>query len=566
MTGKMLGHYKILSQLGKGGMGEVYVAEDTKLRRKVAVKILPPEMAFNPSRVERFKREAEAIAALNHPNIVTIYSVEEAENTHFLTMELVEGKNLSELIPTGGMDSESFLKTATQIAEAISAAHEKGIIHRDLKPTNILISGEGRVKVLDFSLAKISDTAWVSDVTQFPTRELTQEGMIVGTIPYMSPEQLQGRSIDHRTDIFSLGIIFYEMIIGARPFQGESPLEIMSSLLRDKPDSVDRQKKNVSPELGRLIQKCLEKDPNQRLQSVNELVNEFKKAQQRLSVASFSGSLGRMESSGQQAPVIAEKSVAVLPFTNMSADPENEFFSEGVAEEIINALLHVEGLRVAARTSSFSFKGKSVEIDEIGKKLHVANVLEGSVRKMGSRVRVTVQLIDVSSGFHIWSERYDRELIDIFDVQDEIARTISNRLKITLDSGERLVKSATDNMEAYQLALKGRTLLTRRGTGIPQGMQCLQKAVDLDPNYARAWAGLADSYTLIGYWGFAPAGDTMPKALTAAHRSIDLDPGLSEGYNALACPTMLYEWNYPEAEREFLLALELNPNYTQARC
>src|SRR5262245_40874859 len=230
MIGKILGHYTILSELGKGGMGEVYVAEDSTLRRKVALKMLPADLASNPSRVERFKREAEAIAALNHPNIVTIYSVEEAQNTHFLTMELVEGKRLSELISAEGMDPESFLKIAIQIAEAISAAHGKGIIHRDLKPANILISQEGRVKILDFGLAKVSDSVWNAGVTQFPTRELTQEGMIVGTIPYMSPEQLQGRSIDHRTDIFSLGIIFYEMIIGTRPFQGESHPEIISSI------------------------------------------------------------------------------------------------------------------------------------------------------------------------------------------------------------------------------------------------------------------------------------------------------------------------------------------------
>jgi len=544
--GDRLGHYTIVALLGSGGMGAVYRATDISLGRDVALKVLPPETAGDRERLERFRREARAVAALNYPHIVTIYSVEHADGMHFLTMELVQGRTLEALMAERPLPIERVVDVARQIAEAVAVAHEKGIVHRDLKPANVIVDDSGRAKVLDFGLAKTRAAAWSG--AESATALLTQLGTLLGTPTYMSPEQVKGLDVDHRTDIFSLGVMLYEMATGARPFRGRSAAELASSILRDTPPPVADLRPSVPSDLAEVIARCLEKDPAARFGSM----------------ADVAGALRR------PAPADAARgpSVAVLPFQNLCADPDNEFFADGLAEELLNALTQIDGLRVAARTSSFSFKGKATDIADIGAKLNVATALEGSVRRSGNRVRVTVKLVDVANGFQIWSERYDREMADIFDLQDEIARAIAERLKVALTAAAsaRLVKAATSNVEAYELYLRARALLLKRGRHVAEGIEGLQQAVDLDPRFAAAWAGLADAYSVRGFWGMAPPGDTMPKALTAARRAVGLDPDLAEGQSALALALLLWERDYAAAEAAFRRCLELNPGYTQGRC
>ena len=546
--GAQLGRYTIVGLIGRGGMGAVYRATDTSLGRDVAIKVLPADVAADPDRLDRFRREARALAALNHLHIVTIYSVEQDCETHFLTMELVSGKPLDAVIDGRPMPLDRVQTVARAVTDALSAAHEKGIIHRDLKPANIVQSDSGLTKVLDFGLAKMRETAGCPSASM--TRLETQVGTIVGTPAYMSPEQIAGQDVDQRSDIFSLGVVLYEMVTGVRPFTGRSTLEMASSVLHDAPPPVSVLRATLPQDMASVIARCLEKSPASRYASM----------------ADVRTALDGSARGGTAAPITGP-SVAVLPFKNLSADPDSEFFSEGLAEEIINALSQIDGLRVAARTSSFSFKHQSVEIGEIAAKLHVANVLDGSVRRAGSRVRVTLQLIDATSGFQLWSERYDRDIADIFDVQDEIARAIAEKLKVTLAGGaQRLVRPATTNVEAYELFLRGRALITKRGTHVVPGTECLKKAVELDPAFAAAWAGLADAFTVRGYWGTSPPGETMPQALTAARRAVAMDPQLADAHCALAAALMLWEQDYEGARQSFLRGLELNPRYTQGRC
>lgn len=409
----------------------------------MALKVLPEDMALDPVRLARFRREAEAVAALNHPNIVTIYSVEDADGVHFLTMELVQGKPLQKLIPESGLDLRKFFDVAIPLADALASAHAKGITHRDLKPPNVMISEEGRVKMLDFGLAKFIERD-ESAGEESATRARTEVGLVVGTVPYMSPEQLEGKEVDHRTDIFSLGVLLYESATGQKPFEGDTNLSRISAILKDTPRPVTEIRAALPPELNRILERCLEKDPNRRYASAKEVRDELEELKANVISASSSDAVRARA---------ADKSIAVLPFANMSADPENEYFSDGLSEEIINALSQLEGLRVAARTSSFSFKGKSPDIGDVGDKLKVATVLEGSVRKAGNRLRITAQLVNVADGFHLWSERFDRTMDDIFDVQDEIATRIAERLKVTLadEPDQPIVRQVTKNTGASSI-------------------------------------------------------------------------------------------------------------------
>ena len=445
-----IAHYRITAKLGEGGMGEVWRATDTKLNRDVAVKILPDAFAQNPDRLARFAREARVLALLNHPNIAAIYGVEDRA----LIMELVEGPTLAERIATGPIPIEEVLCFAKQIGEALEYAHGHGIIHRDLKPANIKVGI--RVKVLDFGLAKMQAPA-ESEAT---VTAATQTGVILGTAAYMSPEQAAGRPTDARSDVFSFGLLLYEMLSGRRAFFEETPTLTLAAILHSEPRPLRELVPCVPAELDSIVTRCLAKDPSARFQSMGLVLRAVK----------------------DLAPPVAPlqgASIAVLPFTNLSADKENEYFSDGLAEEILNALSQVEGLRVAARSSSFYFKGKAVEISEIAAKLRVANVLEGSVRRAGNRVRVTVQLVDVNNGFHLWSERYDRQIEDLFDVQDQIAQAITERFKVTLGSG---VKRSTQNLEAYELYLKGRHYWHQRlPATVRLAIQCFEDAIKARP-------------------------------------------------------------------------------------
>jgi eukaryotic-like serine/threonine-protein kinase len=565
-AGARLGPYEILSTLGAGGMGEVYRARDTKLKRDVALKVLPQPFAQDPDRLARFQREAELLATLNHPNISAIFSIEEAGGVQFMTMELVEGCTLDRMIPRGAVSMAQFFDIAIALADALSAAHRKHIIHRDLKPSNVMMADDGRVKVLDFGLARAVDPDPVRPEDEVTHLGLTQAGIIVGTVPYMSPEQIESKPLDHRTDLFSLGVILYEVATGERPFRGDSSPALMSSILKDHPKPVGERRPDVPGAVSRLIDRCLEKHPRDRIQTATDILAELK-AQHRAweSGAAWAAIPGAPDI--VRRPVEHVASIAVLPFTDMSATKDQDWFCDGIAEEILNALTPLEGLRVAARTSAFSFKGKSDDLRTIGEKLNVTTVLEGSLRRAGDRVRITVRLSDVADGFQLWSERYDRELKDIFDVQDEIAKAIAERLRITLASGkdERLVEQATTNVEAYQLYLKGHALLGRRGASIPAALDLFRKAVEIDPGYSLAWAGVADACTGLAITGSVGGAEFKPQAMAAATRSIELDATSAAGHTALACATLLYENNRAMAKREFERALELRPSYVLGR-
>jgi TolB-like protein/Tfp pilus assembly protein PilF len=566
-AGARLGPYEILAALGAGGMGEVYRARDTKLKRDVALKVLPQAFAQDPDRLARFQREAELLATLNHPNIAAIFSIEEAGDVRFMTMELVEGCTLDRMIPGGAVPMAQFFDIAIPLADALSAAHRRHIIHRDLKPSNVMMSDDGRVKVLDLGLARAADPAPVGPEDDVTRLGLTQAGTIVGTVPYMSPEQIEARPLDHRADLFSLGVILYELVTGERPFRGDSSPALMSSILRDHPKPIGERRSEVPGDVCRLIGRCLEKHPRDRVQTANELLVELK-AQRRAWESGAGGAIRPSAPDSTPRPAERAASIAVLAFTDMSAAKDQDWFCDGIAEEILNALTPLKGLRVAARTSAFSFKGKSDDLRTIGEKLNVTTVLEGSVRRAGDRVRITAQLSDVRNGYQLWSERYDRELKDIFDVQDEIAKAIAERLRVTLTGGkdDRLVEQATTNIEAYQLYLKGRALLDQRGASVPMGLDLLRKAVELDPGYSLAWSGVADAFTVLAYSGAVRGSESKLQAMAAATRSIELDPTSAAGHTALACATLLYENNRATAKQEFERALELSPSYGLGRC
>ena len=567
LIGRQLGSYMVLSLLGAGGMGEVYRARDTKLGRDVAIKVLPSAFTTDPDRLARFRREARAVAALNHPHIVTIFSIEEHDAVPFMTMELIEGRTLDLGIPGGGLSLARFFDIAIALADALSAAHRKSIIHRDLKPANVMVTTDGNVKVLDFGLARAVDADRVDAGDDVTSLGLTQTGIIVGTMPYMSPEQIEGKPLDHRTDLFSLGIVLYELATSQRPFRGDSSPALMSSILKDHPEPVGERRADIPADVCRLIGRCLEKDPRDRIQTANEILVELK-AQRRAWESGAGGAIRPAAPDSTPRPAERAASIAVLAFTDMSAAKDQDWFCDGIAEEILNALTPLKGLRVAARRSAFSFKGKGDDLRTIGEKLNVTTVLEGSVRRAGDRVRITVQLSDVANGFQLWSERYDRELKDIFDVQDEIAKSITERLRVSLAGGkdDRLVEQATKNIEAYQLYLKGRALVDRRGASVPPGLVLLRAAIELDPGYALAWAGVADALTVLAYSGAARGCESRTQAMAAAKRSIELDPTSAVCHTAFACASLLYENNRAMANQAFERALELSPSYAMGRC
>jgi serine/threonine protein kinase/tetratricopeptide (TPR) repeat protein len=561
LTGQCIGSYQIQGLLGAGGMGEVYRARDTKLGRDVAIKILPSAFTSDPERLARFEREARMLASLNHPHIGAIYSLEEADGVRALVLELVEGETLADkllhLSPRSsvgpGLPIAESLSIARQIVDALDAAHKKGIIHRDLKPANVKITPDGVVKVLDFGLAKVvAGHGSTSDLTQSPTMTVggTREGMILGTAAYMSPEQARGKPVDKRTDIWSFGCVLYEMLTGHATFARETITDTLAAIIERDPEW-KALPPATPPAIVRLLRRCLEKDPGRRLHDVVDV---------RIEIDEAAGSIAR--------PVERAASIAVLAFTDMSAAKDQDWFCDGIAEEILNALMSLKGLRVAARTSAFSFKSKGDDLRTIGEKLNVTTVLEGSVRRAGDRVRITVQLSDVANGFQLWSERYDREVKDIFDVQDEIARAIAERLRVTLAGGEddRLVEQATTNIEAYQLYLKGRALLDRRGASVPTALDLLLKAVELDPGYSLAWAGVADALTVMAYSGAARGAESKAQALAAARRAIALNPASAAGHTVLAIAILLYENNHAMAKQEFERAMELSPHYGMGRC
>ena len=562
MIGQTFSHYKILEKLGSGGMGVVYKAQDTRLRRNVALKFLPGELAQNRQALERFQREARAASALDHPNICTIHDIGEQEGQPFIVMQFLKGRTLRNYLGSGPLDKDHLIEWSIQISSALNAAHDMGIIHRDIKPDNVFVTESGPIKLLDFGLAKLVEEGPYGAGGELDTQvegPLTAPGIGVGTPYYMSPEQLLDKALDARSDIFSFGVLLYEMATDSMPFQGQDLGAVFHKILSEAPVSPEKLNPKLSDELGQVIQKALEKDRKARYQSAKDLLDDLTRLKE------GGNSHSRLASS--TAPTVnAQPSIAVLPFVNMSPDPENEYFSDGLAEELINALTQLKGLRVAARTSAFTFKGGQESISQIGRELKVDTVLEGSVRKSGKRLRITAQLINAADGYHIWSERYDREMEDIFDLQDDIARKIVDklRLRFDMDSQEPLIKRYTENLKAYNLYLKGRYHLNlRTEPSLLKAVECLEQAVSEDDGYALPHAGLAEAYILLNLdcpllLGETAPSDTHSKAKDAARRAIALDESCAEAHVALALVYYRLDWNWKQSEKEFRRAIELN--------
>jgi serine/threonine-protein kinase len=575
--GTLLGPYEILGPIGAGGMGEVYLARDSRLDRKVALKVLPPAFADDPERMSRFVREAKSASALNHPNILTIHEIGESGGYHHITTELIAGETLRDLIVRGPMATGPCLEIGVQIAVALDAAHAVGVIHRDIKPENVMIRADGLVKVLDFGLAKWSEVQTIDLDGETFVPKHTQPGMVMGTVAYMSPEQIRGKAVDARTDIWSLGVVIYEMLAGRPPFDGDSSADVLANVLYREPASLARHRPDVAPELADIVGRSLAKHLPERYPTAGDLMADLRSLQKRLE---FHAELKRQSSpdrrSDAPAPIVTlpapprsstRRAIAVLPFTNMSADAENDYFCDGLAEELLNALAKMDGLKVAARTSAFSFKGKNTSISEIGRELGVTAVLEGSVRRSGSRSRIAVQLINAADGYHLWSERFDVEMKDIFDVQDEITLAVVDALKVKLFEDEKAaaLKRGTDDPEAYQLYLKGRFCWNKRtALSVKEAAACYAQAIERDPGYALAYSGLAESYVLFSWLSVEPPRECMPKARVAALRALEIDDALAEAHAALGVYLSFFAWDQPASERTLRRAIELAPRSASA--
>ena len=542
--GTALGRYQILDKIGEGGMGEVYRARDPRLDRDVAVKILSAAVASDPGRFERFEREARAVAALSHPHVLAVFDVG-SEDVPYLVTELLEGETLRAELQRGPMPLPRVINIALQLLSGLAAAHARGIIHRDLKPENIFITREAQVKILDFGLAKSAVST--ADVTAI---NATAVGLVVGTVGYMAPEQARGEAVDVRTDLFAVGTILFEMLTGQRAFHGASPADTLTAVLHSQPRDLSTDS-GVPPSLARIIGRCLEKRPDGRFGAAQDL---------RFAIESLAGA-------ARTAPQMAEKAVAVLPFANMSTDPENQYFSDGLSEELINALTRLPGLRVASRTSAFRFRGGEVDIREIGRQLSVTHVLEGSVRRAGSRLRVSAQLISVADGYHVWSERYDRELADVFVIQDEIVEAIVKALAPALLGDARaVVPRRTDNLEAYELYLKGRHFWHQRSPSTLQAaIRCFEQVIALDPEYTLAHAAMADCYAIYRVYGWYSAAKCREGARPAVARAMALDPSLAEVHYSQAIVTYYLDRNWRGAIPHLQRALEINPRLAIAQ-
>ena len=545
MIGRTISHYRVIEKLGEGGMGIVYKAEDTKLKRLVALKFLLPQAFENAEHRERFIREAQTAAVLDHPNICTIFEIDETDELIFIAMAYVEGVSLKDKIRTGPLGAEEALDIAAQVAQGLEAAHKHGIVHRDIKSTNIMVTPSNVVKIMDFGLAKMAGNAEISKTTRS-----------IGTAAYMSPEQGRGARVDHRTDIWSLGVVMYELLAGDLPFKGEYDAAVIYSLVNEDPVSIGELRPDLPDSVRRIVERAMEKSPEDRFQTAAEMLTSLR------SPLKWAGA-----GTGGRKDLRSDKSIAVLSFADVSRGRELEYLCDGIAEEIIGALTKLDGIRVVARTSAFSFKGKNEDVRTIARKLNVDTVLEGSVRKADNRLRITAQLINAADGYHLWSERYDRQMEDVFAIQDEITLAIVNKLKVSLLGGEReaLVKRSTEDVEAYNLYLKGRYFWNKRTeTGYLKSLEYFRQAIDKDPTYAVAHAGIADSYDLLGWYGYLAPEEAFPRARTAAERARELDPTLAEAHASLGWINANYDWDWGAAEREYEKALELNPSYATA--
>ena len=529
-------------------MGIVYKAEDLRLQRLVALKFLPAKALGSADAKARFFREARAAAALNHPNICTVYEIDEVDGQTFIAMAYLEGRELTAVIGEGPLDIDRLVEFGIQMAEGLEEAHNNGTVHRDIKPANVMVTSKGRPVVMDFGLAQLTSAA----------SKLTREGTTVGTSAYMSPEQTLGDKTDHRTDIWALGVVLYEMATGRLPFEGLYEQAILYSILHEQPDAITGLRTGVPVELERIVNKCLAKKAEERYETTGHLAADLRALRQS----------GESRPARRSSSAVKEvrPSIVILPFQNRGRDEEDEYFSDGVTEDVITALGKLKGLRVIPRASAFHFKGKRPQLHEIVEALDVSHVLEGSIRRAGSRVRITVELVDAVEGDQIWTERYDRVLEDIFDVQDEIAQAIASQLKIELISKQRLVEKPTSNEEAYQLYLRGRHLIYRlTGESMEKGLRLVKQARQLDPAFVQAYAEESIGSAGLTVLGWTAPDEALKQAKSLALRAIEMDDSLAEAHVSYGLAVIFADWDWPGAEAALRRAVDLNPESPDAR-
>jgi serine/threonine-protein kinase len=604
-AGTRLGRYEIRSPIGKGGMGEVYLARDTQLDRTVALKLLPPDVASDQQRMNRFVREAKATAALSHPNIAHIYEIGEADGVTFIAMEYVEGRTLRQYMKSASIPLDEALYIALQVASALSEAHAEGIIHRDIKPENIMLRPDGYVKLLDFGLAKLIETRSQEQYTmdEAPTLLIqTNPGMLMGTVTYMSPEQARGLEVDGRTDIWSLGVVLYEMIAGQVPFTGQTTTDMLVSILEHRPRSLSKAMPEIPIDVDRIITKAMAKRRESRYKSASDFVAAIKSLRQEME---FKAKLARSLQldarateavtqydtkatlpSGQELSASSKNtgrtslsqrrrrsrrkaidSLAILPLANDSGEHDTEYLSDGITESIIGSLSQLPKLRVMARATVFRYKGREIDPLQVGQELNVRAVLTGTVFHLNDNLLIRTELVDTTDGSRLWGEQYNRKMTDIFAIQDEIAREISEKLrfKLTGEEQKQIAKRHTDNPEAYRLYLKGRYNWNKRTPeGFKLGIEYFREAIDLDSGYALAYAGLADSYNMLGNYSELAPRDAFPRAKTAAIKALRIDETLAEARASLAYAMNGYDWDWKSAGAEFKRAIELKPNYATA--
>ena len=641
--GTIIHHYKILSSLGVGGMGEVYLAEDTRLGRKVALKLLPAGFVKNADRLRRFEQEARTASALNHPNIITIHDIGQSDATHFIATEFIEGETLRRRLKTGPkLQLLEILDIGIQVANALVAAHQAGIVHRDIKPENVMLRPDGYVKVLDFGIAKLTDKYKEQETTgadsieamEAPTLAVvqTESNVILGSPSYMSPEQARGQKLDAKTDIFSLGVMIYEMIAGRKPFLGDTVVDIVASILNQQPEPLSARAPGVPERLDRMVARAMAKDKNDRYQTARELLIDLKKQKQRLEFEAglepsvtpdIAGSTtvairhdpdtlrdgaaggstggvttreisiteqvtGKLKQPGvvalmgaaAVAAVIvfflffypgagagrAMDSLAVLPFVNDSQDQNLEYLSDGITESLINNLSQSPNLKVMSRNSVFRYKGRDADARAVGRELDVEAVLTGRIVRRGEGLALSVELVDAADNSQVWGKQYSLNMADILSVQEDVSKLVSEKLRLRLNGEQRkrMTKHYTDDTEAYQLYLRGRYYWNKRNEeGLNRGIEYFNQAIEKDPAYAQAYAGLADCYALMSEYSTTPPALAREKAKAAAKRALEIDDTLAEAHTSLAAVNE-YDWNWPEAEREYRRAIELNPNYATA--
>ncbi|MFN2516766.1 MAG: protein kinase [Pyrinomonadaceae bacterium] len=625
--GTSLGRYKVLSLLGEGGMGEVYLSLDTRLNRQVALKVLPADLINNREPLHRFEQEAQAASALNHPNIITIHEIGTEGDTHFIATEFIEGETLRRKLQTTRLEIAETLNIVTQIAAALGAAHRSGIVHRDIKPENVMVREDGLVKVLDFGLAKLTekkDSSPADVGASTLTLIQTTPGLVMGTVAYMSPEQARGLEVDARTDIFSLGIVLYEMLTGGLPFAGETISDRIASILTTEPAPLSQSSSDVPKELERIVGRTLRKNRDERYQHIKDLLIDLRDLKQDMefeaklerstgstkAIPDKAASVSKIQSaqtasgvkyladeiknhkvvaiaallvltvgiaalyyftrgivSNKQTNTETIDSIAVLPFANATKDPNVEYLSDGISESLINRLSQLTGLKVMSSSSVFRYKGREQDAQKVGNDLNVRAVLTGSVKQIGDQLVINVSLDDVHDNHRIWGEQYVRKFADVFAVQSEIAQEVSSNLRLKLTSADQrqLAKRYTENAEAYQLYLKGRFYWNKRTPrDLQKSIDYFEKAIGVDPNYALAFAGLADAYALLSSYLAAPPREAMPKAREAALKSLSLDDQLVEAHAALGLILNTYNYDFAGAEHEFKRAIDLNSNYATA--